>query len=345
MRWNVKNSASLFPCRALLLASLLGASSAAVSLTASSAHAQDAEELAQARAKFQKAIELKHGKNWGAALKLFRDVGQVKMTPQVRYHIATCEEGLGQLVAALGGYELAMAQSEGMAEGFIEEVQGAIDELKARIPKLVIERGEGAEAAAFELDGVQLGNSSIGGEMPLDPGPHTVTATSPGYENYRETVTVKEGGVEVLQVELVELDEGAAQPVVSDGGAKEEAKPLTFGILPYVVGGAGLAVAGVGGVFLGLSTGKSGEVKDLCGGTDCRSLTGGDVQTAKDLDKSATTFEAIGWIGVGVGVLALAGGTTMFFLDEGASASEEAALTWLPHAPNSDAGFSFVGQF
>src|SRR5258706_10828154 len=76
--------------------------------TALAAHAKpDAKELSKARAKFQQATELEQAGNYSSALEVFREVGQVKMTPQVRYHIALCEEKLGHLLAALGGYELA----------------------------------------------------------------------------------------------------------------------------------------------------------------------------------------------------------------------------------------------
>ena len=64
--------------------------------------AQDAAELKKARAQFQQATELEQAGNWTAALQAFREVGQVRMTPQVRFHIAVCEEKLGRLVAALG---------------------------------------------------------------------------------------------------------------------------------------------------------------------------------------------------------------------------------------------------
>src|SRR5690606_28697159 len=92
------------------------------------AAAQTAEELSEARAAFQRGIELEQAKNWAGALKQFREVGQVKMTPQVRYHIALCEENLGKLVAALGGYELALADAESVGDGvsFKQEVEASI---------------------------------------------------------------------------------------------------------------------------------------------------------------------------------------------------------------------------
>lgn len=302
----------------------------------------------EARGKFQRAIELEHAKNWAAALKLFRQVGQIKMTPQVRYHIATCEENLGQLVAALGGYEIALVQSEGMHPDFIADVQSSIDDLKGRIPKIMIERGEGAKAASFELDGVAIGASQIGQEIPVNPGPHTVTASAPGYEPFNETVDVSEGSIETLTVVLVPTKNGGTS---SSAGASDPADQgsMDFGLLPYIVGGAGLGVVAVGGVFLGLSQAKVGKLKDdsLCGADrDCNSLQGADRDEAEKLYSGAKSFEAVGWIGVGVGVAAVATGTVLFVLDKGpAEAEASARMTMRPHAPGSDAGISLVGTF
>src|SRR5690606_31210600 len=173
--------------------------------------------------------------------KLFREVGQIKMTPQVRYHIATCEENLGQLVAALGGYELAIAQSEDMHPDFIAEVQASIDDLRARIPKLIIERGEGAEAAMIELDGVQIGENSVGGETALDPGPHTVTATATGYQNYRKPVKVSEGTVEVLSITMLPEEKAVAKSNDAGGAIVADSEGRDYGPWPYVAGGVGAA--------------------------------------------------------------------------------------------------------
>src|SRR5690606_9059728 len=138
--------------------------------------------LSEARAAFQRGIELEQAKNWTGALKMFRQVGQVRMTPQVRYHIALSEEKLGKLVAALGGYELALADADSVGDGvsFKQEVEASINDLRGRIPKVIIQRGTGADAAAIELDGVALGESLVGVEVPLDPGPHSLAATAPG---------------------------------------------------------------------------------------------------------------------------------------------------------------------
>lgn len=318
-----------------------------------SAAAQDDGALNDARVKFQRGIELKHAKDWSGALRLFRQVGSVRMTPQVRYHIASCEEKLGQLVVALGGYELALAQSEGMAPDFISTVEAAISELKARIPKLTIERGEGAESAVIELDGVELGESSLGKLTPLDPGPHTVVATAAGYQKFQETVVLDEGTEEKFSVKL-EPEIVEQQPEATPVVEPQSNEPARFGKLPYIVGGSGTVVAIVGGVLLGVSQGQARKARESCGGE----VSDGELFCApgtsdEELDEvdsklnSAAGLEAAGWVSLGVGAAGLATGVTMFFLDRGRVSPDDTAsnIQLLSSAPGSDWGFSVSGRF
>lgn len=319
-----------------------------VVMTPAPAAAQDEETLREARATFQKALELEHAGDWGGALKLFRDVGQIKMTPQVRYHIATCEEKLGQLVAALGGYELALAQAEGMHPDFIAEVQGSIDDLNARIPKLIVERAEGSEAAQLKLDGVQLGESSIGSETPVDPGPHTVTASAPGFEDYQKTVNVSESAVEVVSVELTKKKKNSGGGAVEGGTTPVDSGAPDFGPWPYVAGGVGVGGLIIGGSLLGVALGKFGKQKDLCGG-DVKNCAAPESDRAEvdKLGRGASGFEAGGWIGIGVGVVGLGAGVAMLVMSSGGKeeAPAASALQVRPYSIGSDAGFSVVGRF
>ena len=173
-----------------------------VALASRPAAAQDKKELSKARAQFQRAIELEQAGNYSTALEQFRDVGQVRMTPQVRFHIATCEEKLGRLVTALGGYQLAFADADSVGEDFKAEVDAAVTRLEASIPKLVIVRGTGAEAAEIQLDGVALGASSIGVPVPLDPGPHAISAKAPSALPFSQTVTIAENEQKSVDVTL-----------------------------------------------------------------------------------------------------------------------------------------------
>lgn len=312
------------------------------------ARADEASDLSQARAKFQRATELKQAGDFAGALTLFREVGQFKMTPQVRYHIAGCEEGLGKLVAAYGGYELARAQGQDMPADFLAEVESAIERLGERIPKLVITRGKGADAAKVELDGVLLGASSIGHDVPLDPGPHAVTASAPGFLDYSETVDAVESQTVNLEIELVRIPTVAPPPIVEP--VKAPPPPKGYGIAPYIVGGAGVGLALVGVILLPVSQASISEANDICPNQDCTGKPAEDQDKVRDILSSAQTTEAIGWSLIGVGALAIGVGTTLFLIDPGRkkapdTAFEAGPFAFVMGAPRTQAGVSVRGTF
>jgi hypothetical protein len=230
---------------------------------AGSALAQSSTDLKRARAQFQRGIELEQAGNYTEAIQEFREVGQVRMTAQVRFHIAFCEEGLGRLVTALGGYDLALAEADTVGPDFKTEVETAITRLKEKIPKIVIERGSGADAALVQLDGVDLGASSIGVEVPLDPGPHKVTATAPGYHPFDTTVELKEREVAKVTLELVVNTEPEKPPPPP----KIIMVPRAAGpnrTVPYIVGGAGIVLLGAGGALFALKVTTEQELEEDC---------------------------------------------------------------------------------
>jgi hypothetical protein len=282
------------------------------------AFAQDAAELKKARAQFQQATELEQAKNWTAALQAFREVGQVRMTPQVRFHIAVCEEGLGRLVAALGGYELALADADKVGPDFKAEVDANVNKLRARIPKLVIERGPGANAASIELDGVAVGDSSVGVEVPLDPGPHAVTAKAPNHKPFEANVSLTEEETTHLEVKLEELP----PEVLRVGGTAPPPEKPPSRVVPFVIGGVGVASLIGSGVLFGLRQSALSELEAACGsgGKQCPPSK----QSRYD-DLKFYHYGAQITLGVGVAAVGTAG-ALLFFQHRKKEPVKEAAL-------------------
>jgi PEGA domain len=303
--------------------------------------AQDASELKKARAQFQQATELEQAGNWTAALQAFREVGQVRMTPQVRFHIAVCEENLGRLVAALGGYELALADADKVNPDFKGEVEANITKLQSRIPKLVIERGAGANAAAIELDGVAVGDSSVGVEVPLDPGPHAVTAKAPNRKPFETSVTLTER--ETTRVVVV-LEELPPELLRSGNAAPLPEKPPSK-VVPFVIGGVGLVSLIGSGVLFGLRQSTLSELENSC-------------PTRKNCDPSKASryddlkfyhYGSMVTLGVGVAAVGTAGALLFFQRKKKEPIAETAArlqlVPSLPLTANSPAGATLQGTF
>jgi hypothetical protein len=321
--------------------------------------AQSADELSEARAAFQRGIELEQAKNWTGALKMFREVGQVRMTPQVRYHIALCEEKLGKLVAALGGYELALADAESVGDGvsFKQEVEASITDLRARIPKVVIDRGKGAEAAAIELDGVALGESSVGVEVPLDPGPHSLMATAPGYADYSETLEVAEEETRTVSINLKPLpsdaDSLAGTTGPDDTGTPDESGKK-YGFYPYVLMGAGGATMATAGVlYFVVRASDLSQLKEHCERIDSDSYQCNDVSEDQrpELRKRSNRVDTLNYVSpilLGVGVAAAGVGATLFYLDlqNAKQAASKPGMRVAIAAPGADlGGISLAGSF
>jgi len=314
---------------------------AAAVAVAPGAHADEPSlaDLQRARAQFQRGIELEQASNWSEAIQQFREVGALRMTPQVRFHIAYCEEGLGRLVTALGGYELALAQADQVGQDFKSEVQTAVTSLRARIPKLFIERGPNAEAAQVQLDGVDLGASSVGQEVPLDPGPHVVTANAPGYQQFSATAELKEQEVSRITLELV--------PVPVEAQPKSEQQPRVLPgppagpdrTIPYVVGGVGVGALVGASVLFALRQATKSELEKDC--PDPSHCGDSNYDTYRRLKTYNVATPLVAFVGVGcVGAAA-----ALIFLEKKRVPKEEAGLALTPAVPGALAGLGLDYRF
>jgi tetratricopeptide (TPR) repeat protein len=310
------------------------------------AQAQTQEEqdesaaLIKARALFQRGLELEQAGNYSAAVQAFREVGQVRMTPQVRYHIALCEERLGRLVAALGGYELALSEADSVNPDFKSEVESNVTRLRESIPRIVIQRGSGADAAVIELDGVKLGDSSVGIELPLDPGPHSVVARAPGYKPLEKTVTVAENSREVAVLDLEALP-----PDALSGPGGVQTRPIPR-VVPYVIGGIGAASLIASGVFYALRQDAIAELEKKCDNHVCPD----DDPTIKDTDDSMRTYHYATLITLGSGVALVGTAVVLYALDprlpeHGRSAKAKSKAQFYPSIGPKTAGGTLVVQF
>jgi hypothetical protein len=303
------------------------------------AHAQDpapensAEALKRAREQFGQALALQTAGDWAGALTLLKEVAAVKSTPQVRFNMALCEEKLGKLVAALGDYELAAADARAeKADQVAEEVEGRLEALRQRIPKLTIKRGAGADAASISVDGVSVGDQVVGTPMPTDPGPHTIEAKAPGFKLYRQALRLAEQQSETVEVVL------EAEPVpppgsVAGGGAPAARRSPLSG---YIIGGVGIASLATSGVFFYLRAKKIDRLNEVCPNYTCPSH-------AYDSDRDAgKLYTVIADVTLAVGVAAVASGAVLVLTSSSGSSSGTEPTVALAPAPG---GAQLFGKF
>jgi hypothetical protein len=264
--------------------------------------AQSAQDLDRARTLYRQGLSLEAAGDWAGALAKFEDVARVKLTPQVRYHIARSKEQLGRLNEALGDYRLAEYEAQQAEAKELAEITRARQELEVRVPKLVITRGKGAESARVELDGVELGEARVGKEVNVDPGPHRIVAKVAA-GSFEQTINVAER--ESKSVELVppsDLGKHSAPPPSPEPAAEAEVSttPVETGRspLPWILGGVGAASLVASGVFYMLRRSAESDLVDGCNGDVCP-------ERLRDTQDKGETYTTISRVTLGVGVVGI----------------------------------------
>lgn len=321
---------------------------AVCSMTAPCA-AQSASDLDRARDLFREGVSLEAAGNWAGALAKFEEVGRVKLTPQVRFHIARCKEQLGRLNEALGEYRLAEYEAGQQHIGELEAITQAREQLEARVPTVTITRGAGAELARVTLDGVELGEKQIGTKISLDPGPHTITARLPGDVQFQQNVAVQER--ESKTVELVPPPDLARKSEPEPTTAATNAKPEKSaaeegdnggpGAVPWIVGGVGVASLAASGIFLILRNGALSDLDKVCHGSICP-----DTKSARDSQDKGELYSTLSTVTFAVGVVGI-GTAAVLLLTSGPSdaTAEKAALNVDVRGSTTGGGVTVRGAF
>jgi hypothetical protein len=306
---------------------------------APAASSADKATLVKARQQFQQALALETAGDWSGASVLFQQVAQVRLTPQVRFHIALCEEHLGKLAAALGHYQIAADEAqEAQATEVAAQVASRTEGLKARIPKILIVRGSGADYASISLDGIALGATSIGTDLPVDPGPHTISATSQGYKSFDSKFQIAEKENKKIEVVLEALPPPPPEEKVALAG-ESPLPPPGKNVTPFIVGGVGVASLAASGVFLLL---RSKSIKSL--EDSCPTHVGCPAGEQSTYDHGKT-YTVVADVTLGIGIAGVATGAALFFLNKKKPAPPAAGALQLVPTWTSGAGAEMIGTF
>lgn len=309
--------------------------------------AQSKDALAKMRERFREGMALEAGGQYAQALAAFKDVAEVKSTPQVRIHIAKCEEKTGDYVRAIGSYRLALAEAQDKKLKDVEQAANeSIASLEPKIPALIIKRGQGANVAAITLDQRELGATEIGSDMPLNPGPHVIEASAQGRQPFKAEITLGEGEKKTVTVKLLEQETPDVAPTVTTEPTATAPPPPTSSPVKtagFIVGGLGIVGLGVAGAFIGLRQSTLDELEKKCG-KDHKGCPQ-DAQGLIDQGSLNSTVATGALIGGGV---ALAAGIILLIAAPSAAKTapkEEARFRLRPVVSVSPRGASFAFEF
>ncbi len=272
-----------------LVASLLLATSA----VARGDEAPKADPRADAQALLQQGNELVGSGDYVEALGKFEAAYKLFPSPKLLLNIGTTQRLLGRNADAATTYEKYLRDPEHDAkrEPEVKRIIGEIDAVVSRIKVKVKTKGAGVK-----IDGKDIGEGPLDLTLRVDPGEHTVVAEKSFMSADVETVTVKPG-------EALDLDVEPAPP-----GVVMKTERIEVGhaqrIAGLVVGGVGLASAGVGAVFGGLAIQSNNDAKKQCSKADptlcsAEGVSLGKSASTKATVSTATLITGAGLVGVG----------------------------------------------
>jgi hypothetical protein len=218
-------------------------------------------ELTHAREQFGAARKLEDAGHWAEALSVFQRVGAVKMSPQVRFHVALCLENVGQWTQALDGYAQAAGEGAGVAPEVVKEANDHLRKLEAMIPTVSLRAQGTAAGDELFLDGRRLPLDDRPLPIRADPGAHTAEVRRSGEVIARERFALDPKTTRRIELKVGEIAAGSEPGVAPPeaGGARNVQRALGWTAV-----GLGAASAVLTGVFIGLRAGAMSRLEAGC---------------------------------------------------------------------------------
>jgi hypothetical protein len=304
----------------------LSLAAAVASTTASTARADEptAADIASARRLGFEGITLADKGNCTAAVDKLARAEKLFHAPTTLVRLGECQVQLGKVVE--GSENLGRAAREELASNapaaFVAARARARKGLAAASAKLahakVLVKAPPNVTPTVAIDSVPVPSANVGEDRALDPGPHLVEASAPGYLVASTAINLREGGSEEVTLTL-QVDPNASKvkatppppPVDTTKASSPPPSVPPADVAPnrtaaYVVLGLGVVGVGVGSVFGLMAMSKKDDLSTACPNKECRTAQQGDLDSAK-------TSGTISTIAFGVGGAALIVGGILFF--------------------------------
>lgn len=156
---------------------------------------------------FQEALKAQDDRAFSLCVGYATDSMGAEDRVSTKYLRAQCAERAGQWVQALADYEAVSEQGPGL--GMHESAKGAkgrFDDLRGKIPKLVLRPPARADNLEVSLDGERVPNDRLGGELWADPGQRRITASGKVGDQtvtFERDITLDEGATVSVDIKLV----------------------------------------------------------------------------------------------------------------------------------------------
>jgi hypothetical protein len=294
---------------------------------AQSGNAGDTGEMAVQL--FDQGLALRKAGQWAEASRRFEDSLRFRAKVGTQLNLALCYEHLGKLVAAWQLYQDAIALAAATADTRRDYAWEQAVALAPRLPRLaVVAPASPPPGLHATRDGTPIDLAS-GADLHVDPGVHEIVASAPGFQPYRQTVTLREG--ERTRVVIPALT--AMQPPVP---RRQVLRPVGI-----TVGAVGVATLAAGLAFAVHANTAESHARALCG-ERLVCAPDKDAQGQQLTHDAQVSASRATWLLI-TGVSALAGGAVALLAAP--RDGEHAKAELVPVVEVHGAGLAVIGRF
>ncbi len=279
-------------------------------------------------------------KDFAAAADRFSRADSLYHAPTITLGLARARAGLGKLVSAQELYskvahESVPADASASFTNAVTDAQRELAELTPRVPGVII-NVKGTDAVKVTLDTTDVPNAALGVRRPADPGKHVIRAVAVGFTPVEASITLAEGKVETVNLELKPGAGGptslgpapapAGTPAAGPQTAGPVAGPVVIGAQPppdqpdtsgsarktagFVTLGIGAGFVVVGAAVGGLAVSKHSSIAGMCSNGVCpssqESTIQAEINTYTALGNAATGLLAVGGAAAVTGIILVA---------------------------------------
>jgi hypothetical protein len=276
------------------------------------AHATpSAQDVTLAETLFRDAKRLMEEQKYTEACAKFAESHRLDPAGGTLLNLAVCYDKAGLTASAWVAYSdaLVLARNQNRLDR-VETIEERLKGLEPRLSRLTVVVASPTDELEVLLDGTPVRRPAWNVAVPIDPGKHQVRARAPGFEEFSIEVEVAQEKsdltvtVPALTPSAATPAEGAPSPAEAptDEGATAGQGKRTTGI---ILGGAGVALIGVGSYFGIRALGQMSDSDSECPNGRCTA------RGAK-LSQDANTSANIANVTIGVGLVAIGVGAYFF---------------------------------
>lgn len=234
-----------------------------------------------------------------ACLKLQASHDLDKTATGTLLNLALCHELINKPATAWAEFRQVIAESTGRREDRVTLAREHEEKLKPILShiRILVAPDARVRQLTIQLDALTIPEVTWGGELPVDPGKHSIAAAAPG--KIARTTEFVVGDAADRKTLVVEPLANAPPDVVAEEDRKRREAQRTRRTIGFVVGGAGLVAVGVSLVVGLAASNKNSNATDLCPKDLCRSQD--DKERASSMlasaDRTADTANVIALAG------------------------------------------------